>query len=812
MPRLSSFRLPHIQWNFFRIHLAFFTIHPLIWSAIFWGANGRYHISYVDSLFLCYSSQTVTGLSTINLSTTTGFQQAILYWLMVTGDYSLVSWVMVLVRRHYFKRKCVHLIRQKRQNGQGIWGKLRSKTMDVFPWTASMRGPDQTHRLDLDVVNGPSSQPALPSSTQPDIPTQGPPDSVVPSNTTTLVPSQRQTLVTNLTGEDMPEVSSPTSISHGEPFQRTDSPSIMSVIDSSQAPPAVTFAPRPTPLNVRRTNTNLTNRTRRTFNNGAPLSPGGMTDVSGEARGRRPTAERHFGGFPGPFAASRHLMLKYAPDTYRKLERKLTLIPEHIVQPPAQASSLGKDGTPREKNAVDTFRPRRSAESDDSSSMHLSDLQKAAQEVHVKVKDYIKSGSMWIGRNSFFDLDGLTDEQIEEVGGVEYTALTILSWLVPAFFVVTQLICFIVFYAYLKTVHTYDSVFDSQPRQVPIAWFSFFQVLSAYTGGGLSLVDAGMGVFLPAFPLVIILGFLIIVANILMPVFLRWTVYALYRLVPQSQERAALQFLLDHPRRCYLYLFPAHQSWFLVAVFLFLTAIEWAGFIVFDLGLPVTDSLPRGQRVLAGWFQSLGVRASGFSIVSLNALSPATKLLYLVMMYISAYPIAMSIRATNVYEERSLGVFKVDDTENTEEPKGEVFSKYLGWHLRRQLSFDLWWLAAAMLIICIIERANIMDPSNDFWFNQFTVLFEIVSAYGTIGLSLGIPTENYSFSGALRTGSKLVLILVMLRGRHRDLPVAVDRAILLPEEFSKTAPDPENKARHIVQGDLEDPETMSERS
>lgn len=77
-------------------------------------------------------------------------------------------------------------------------------------------------------------------------------------------------------------------------------------------------------------------------------------------------------------------------------------------------------------------------------------------------------------------------------------------------------------------------------------------------------------------------------------------------------------------------------------------------------------------------------------------------------------------------------------------------------------------------------------------------VFELVSAYGTVGLSLGIPTvsllhtwtlgypdsfsqANYSLSGAFRSLSKLIICLVMLRGRHRGLPVAIDRAVMLPE-------------------------------
>ena len=42
---------------------------------------------------------------------------------------------------------------------------------------------------------------------------------------------------------------------------------------------------------------------------------------------------------------------------------------------------------------------------------------------------------------------------------------------------------------------------------------------------------------------------------------------------------------------------------------------------------------------------------------------------------------------------------------------------------------------------------------------------------------------NYSFSGALRPLSKLIICAVMLRGRHRGLPVAIDRAVMLPSEY-----------------------------
>ena len=92
-------------------------------------------------------------------------------------------------------------------------------------------------------------------------------------------------------------------------------------------------------------------------------------------------------------------------------------------------------------------------------------------------------------------------------------------------------------------------------------------------------------------------------------------------------------------------------------------------------------------------------------------------------------------------------------------------------------------------------------------FSDNPVVFEVVSAYGTVGLSLGVPyvsrfstlrfrqhslalrQDNFSFSGALRPLSKLIICAVMLRGRHRGLPVAIDRAVMLPVEFSQASQD-----------------------
>ena len=147
------------------------------------------------------------------------------------------------------------------------------------------------------------------------------------------------------------------------------------------------------------------------------------------------------------------------------------------------------------------------------------------------------------------------------------------------------------------------------------------------------------------------------------------------------------------------------------------------------------------------------------------------------MMYISVFPIAISVRRTNVYEEKSLGIYgsKEEEDEDDKEPS------YVGAHLRRQLSFDLWYIFLGFFIIAVADGDRLQN-TNDYAFTMFSVLFEIVSAYGTVGLSLGYPNIDASFSAEFSVISKLIIIAMQIRGRHRGLPYELDRAILLPSE------------------------------
>jgi potassium uptake Trk family protein len=195
-----------------------------------------------------------------------------------------------------------------------------------------------------------------------------------------------------------------------------------------------------------------------------------------------------------------------------------------------------------------------------------------------------------------------------------------------------------------------------------------------------------------------------------------------------------------------------------------------------QLNDPVVTSIPGGIRFVDGLFQAACTRTAGFSAVNLALLHPAIQVSYLIMMYISVFPIAISMRRTNVYEEKSLGIYSGD---TADEDDSKVPS-YIGAHLRKQLSFDLWYVFLGWFIIAIVEGPR-LDATKD-GFTLFAVLFEVVSAYGTVGLSLGYPGINASLSAEFKTLSKLVIIAMQIRGRHRGLPYSLDRAVLLPSE------------------------------
>jgi Trk-type K+ transport system membrane component len=84
----------------------------------------------------------------------------------------------------------------------------------------------------------------------------------------------------------------------------------------------------------------------------------------------------------------------------------------------------------------------------------------------------------FVSRNSQFH--GLTEDQLEELGGVEYLALRSLSWLIPAYYFGVQLLAFLVIAPWIGKTGSFGTAMMGNKRPVAPAFFSAFQVISAF--------------------------------------------------------------------------------------------------------------------------------------------------------------------------------------------------------------------------------------------------------------------------------------------------------------------------------------------
>lgn len=336
---------------------------------------------------------------------------------------------------------------------------------------------------------------------------------------------------------------------------------------------------------------------------------------------------------------------------------------------------------------------------------------------------------------------------------------------------------------------------------------------------GFTLTPDSMITFRDAAWPMIVMSFLAFAGNTLYPCCLRLVIWTISKVMPKHAPiQEPLAFLLKHPRRCYTLLFPSKPTWILFGIIFALNFVDTLLIIVLDLHNPEVAALPVGSRILAAIFQAASSRHTGTASFNLANVNPAVQFSLLVMMYIAVFPIAISIRASNSYEEKSLGIWENDGSLN--EQNG---ASYLMTHIKNQLNFDLWYIFLGVFIICIAESdriADINEPVSSkssvlgyslliltftiglfYLFGSLRGYFSLVSAThtqtlevgkgkranilflsGNVGLSLGYPTVATSLCGKFGTFGKVVICFMMIRGRHRGLPYTLDPAIMLPDE------------------------------
>ena len=96
-----------------------------------------------------------------------------------------------------------------------------------------------------------------------------------------------------------------------------------------------------------------------------------------------------------------------------------------------------------------------------------------------------------------------------------------------------------------------------------------------------------------------------------------------------------------------------------------------------------------------------------------------------------------------------------------------IFCRHAVLSLFSLLTSTRTWLFFFVFLICSFDSHQ-MTP-KDPQITVFRVIFEVISAFGGCGLSLGHSTTSSSFATVLSVPSKIVLILTMCMGRHRGL-------------------------------------------
>lgn len=456
----------------------------------------------------------------------------------------------------------------------------------------------------------------------------------------------------------------------------------------------------------------------------------------------------------------------------------------------------------------------------------------------------------------------LTSEQKEELGGIEYRALKLLAKVLIGYYVGWILLSFLFLAPWSSVVSqnsnsSYYAVFKK--AAINPVWWAIFAGQSAFNNVGLTLTPDSFLSFAKAQYILVITCLVMIAGYSGFPCMLRLTLWLMQGLTGVDKEiHETVTFLLEHPRRCFTLLFPSQPTWWLFYVILGFNTIDVVFYIVVGLKNKTVVAMSWGDRITTGLFQTVVTRTTGFSAVPLQELHPGLQVLYAIMMYISVFPIAISMRHTNVYEEKSLGVYEEDHSSDEEEyddydendneneegggdatrqeegvqrittsasnsknssttsrkankqqryyknrtsklPRLDVASKSSLWgvHIERQLSFDVWFLFIAFLLLCVTEGGKIA-PEYSTTARQdqdpiplFAILFEVISAYCTVGLSMGYPNTDTSLCAQFSTLGKLIICSCLYRGRHRGLPYAIDRAVLLPSDLHENDADQE---------------------
>jgi len=165
--------------------------------------------------------------------------------------------------------------------------------------------------------------------------------------------------------------------------------------------------------------------------------------------------------------------------------------------------------------------------------------------------------------------------------------------------------------------------------------------------------------------------------------------------------------------------------------------------------------------LLEAFFQSVTSRTAGFNTVDLNAFSHSGLLIIMILMFIGASPGSTGggIKTTTAFA----AVISIIGFVRNREPV--AFKRRISRNSTLK-AFSVIILGMVAISVCCLLILFIEDSN----FTFMEVVFESISAFATVGLSLGITT-------LLSSSSKIIIMILMFVGRLGPLTLVSSRRI-----------------------------------
>ncbi|MFN9175555.1 MAG: TrkH family potassium uptake protein [Synechocystis sp.] len=264
-------------------------------------------------------------------------------------------------------------------------------------------------------------------------------------------------------------------------------------------------------------------------------------------------------------------------------------------------------------------------------------------------------------------------------------------------------------------------------------WYAIFHSISAFNNAGFALFPDNLIGYQSSITLNLTITTLIIFGGIGYQVIIELYFWLLHL---GKRKKHAFAFSLNFK--------------VVIRVTLFLLVLGLGGILWLEFQDPDSLlSLSTKDRLLLAWFQSVTTRTAGFNTVDLNVFNPITIILIMLLMFIGASPSGTGggIKTTTL-------AILVNCTRAALRGREKVV--IYGRRLPHELILKAIAVAlgSALTVVFCISLIILAEPD----FSKLKLVFEAVSAFATVGLSLGVTAQLSPFS-------QVILVITMFIGR-----------------------------------------------